>query len=104
MNLPLKPENNRIYKYPFGILSRGEFTATINNGQLSDILDVQEQANHLVLWASVDINQTGSQQINIKVCWTGDQEPDLDRWVYWKTIQGSDGLVYHVYIDFNYLH
>lgn len=102
MNLPLdiKPQNNRIYKYPFGILSRGEFTATINNGQLSNILDIQEQADHLMLWASVDIDQMVSpQKIKVKICWTGDPEPDLNYWIYWKTIQASDGLVYHVYID-----
>ena len=84
---------NRIYKYDFGPLSHGTKIVTVNNS-ITRILDFQEQYGHLVMWASVweDIEPL---EISVDVRWTGDAEPDR---IYHKTIQGSDGLVYHIYL------
>jgi hypothetical protein len=83
----------RIFKYDFGSLSLGTKTTTINNA-LVRILDFQEQYGHLVMWASV-WDDVPPMEITVDVRWTGDVEPDKQ---YYKTIQGSDGLVYHIYI------
>lgn len=98
------PKQNRIYKYPISILAPGTFSIPITGGRLERILDFQEQAGHLVVWAVIDTAQLGYQgSIDIKVCWTGDPEPDPNQYFYWRTIQGSDGLVYHIYVHDDYL-
>lgn len=56
--------------------------------------DFQEQYGNLVMWASVKSN-IKPQDIIVDVRWTGDAEPNGK---YIQTIQGSDGLVYHIYI------
>ena len=84
---------NRIYKYDLGKLGPGIKTITIDN-ELSHILDIQEQGTHLMMWASVGAN-IKPQDITIDVRYTGDTEPNKR---YFKTIQGFDGLVYHIYI------
>ena len=84
---------NRIYKYDFGRLSPGIKTVTIDN-ELRHILDIQEQGTHLMMWAAVGAN-IKPQDFTIDVRWTGDAEPNK---TYFKTIQGFDGLVYHIYI------
>lgn len=83
---------NRIYKYDFGPLSPGTQTVIVNN-VIDRILDFQEQYGHLVMWASVR-EDIASITLTVDVRWTGDAEPARS---YCKTIQGSDGLVYHIY-------
>lgn len=82
----------RIFKYDFGPLSTGTKTVTVDNA-IAYILDFQEQYGHLVMWASVweDINPT---EVTVDVRWTGEVEPNKS---YYKTIQSSNGLVYHIY-------
>ena len=84
---------NRIYKYDFGRISPGIKTVTVYN-ELHRILDIQEQGNCLVMWASVG-DDLKPQYFTIDVRYTGDVEPDK---TYFKTIQDSYGLVYHIYI------
>lgn len=84
---------NRIFKYEFGRLNPGRQTIVAHK-KINRILDFQEQYGYLVMWASVsDEDQTCP--VNIDVRWTGETEPNM---TYFKTIQGSDGLVYHIYI------
>lgn len=82
----------RIYKYDFGPLRPGTKTVTVDN-RMAYILDFQEQYGNLVMWVSVwdDICPT---EVTVDVRWTGEVEPER---AYYKTIQGSDGLVYHIY-------
>lgn len=84
---------NRIFKYNFGILRPGIQTITVDN-EINYIMDFQEQYGNLVMWASVGAN-IKPQDVTIDVRWTGDVAPNKR---YFKTIQGSDGLVYHIYI------
>ena len=84
---------NRIFKYDFGPLNPGSQTIMISN-VLSTILDFQEQYGHLVMWASAS-SEVDPHPMTIDVRWTGETEPNK---TYFKTIQGSDGLVYHIYI------
>lgn len=83
----------RIFKYDFGRLNPGRQTIMIHN-KLHFILDFQEQDGNLVMWASVS-NEKAPIPFSIDVRWTGETEPNM---TYFKTIQGSDGLVYHIYI------
>lgn len=85
----------RIFKYDFGRLSPGIKTITIDN-EVHHILDIQEQGDHLVMWASVGAN-IKPQNFTIDVRWTGEAEPNK---TYFKTIQGFDGLVYHIYLEY----
>ena len=101
-DLHTTPSDVRIFKYHFGPIDRGVFSTTINYGKLVNILSVQEQNNLLVMWASVDVNRpSDNHEIRVKVCWTGDNEPDPYKWIHWETIQTTRGLVYHVYRDLN---
>ena len=84
---------NRIFKYDFGRLNPGRQTIVLDN-KPNYILDFQEQDGNLVMWASVS-DMEGCFLFNIDVRWTGETEPNM---TYFKTIQGSDGLVYHIYI------
>lgn len=83
----------RIFKYEFGPLNPGHQTIMIHN-KMHLILDFQEQNGQLVMWASVSEEKV-SRPFSIDVRWTGESEPNM---TYFKTIQGSDGLVYHIYI------
>lgn len=83
----------RIFKYDFGPLSPGRKTITVDN-EIDYIMDFQEQYGNLVMWASVGAN-IKPQNVIIDVKWTGEIVPPLR---YVQTIQGSDGLVYHIYI------
>ena len=84
---------NRIFKYDFGPLLTGIKTITIDN-EVRHLLDIQEQDDHLVMWASVGAN-IKPKDFTIDVRWTGEAEPNK---TYFKTIQSSNGLVYHIYI------
>ena len=84
---------NVIYKYNFGPLSTGIKTVTIQN-EINYILDFQEQDGNMVMWASVG-ESTVPRQITIDSVWTGYVHPD---WTYVGTIQGSDWLVYHIFM------
>ena len=84
---------NRIFKYNFGMLRPGIQTITVDN-EINYIMDFKEQHGNLVMWSTVGAN-IKPQDITIDVKWTGDAEPNK---TYFKTIQGSDGLVYHIYI------
>ena len=84
---------NRIFKYDFGLLTHGIKTVTVDN-EIIHIMDIQEQSGHIVMWVSVGAN-IKPQDITIDVRWTGQVEPHK---TYFKTIQGFDGLVYHIYI------
>lgn len=86
---------NRILKYDFGRLSPGIKTVTIK-GELHHILDIQDQGDHLVMWASVG-HSVKSQDITVDVRYTGDTEPNK---TYYKTIQDDYGLVYHIYLEY----
>ena len=83
----------RIFKYDFGPLSPGTKTITVDN-EINYIMDFQEQYGNLVMWASVGDN-VKPQNVTIEVKWTGDSAPPLR---YVQTIQGSDSLVYHIFI------
>lgn len=82
-----------IFKYNFGMLSPGVYTVTVCN-KIDYIMDFQEQGGCLVMWASVG-EKIEPRQVSVDVRWTGYQTPD---WQYVKTIQGSDCLVYHIYL------
>ena len=84
---------NMIFKYDFGILSPGIHTTIVDN-EINYIMDFQEQYGQLVMWANVK-GHMNPKQVSIDVRWTG--EPASD-WQYVKTIQGSDFLVYHIYV------
>ena len=86
---------NKIYKYDLGRLSTGLKIVPIDN-ELNHILDIQEQGTHLMMWVSVGTN-IKPQNIIINVRYTGDPEPDA---TYLKTIQGYDGFVYHIYLEY----
>ena len=97
---PTSPDRvPRIFKYSCGHLDRGILTAKVQGPRLEQILDIQEQGDRLVLWATVDVAQMGYQHtIQIYSAYTGDP-PAGKSWSYFKTIQSeSDGLVYHLYI------
>lgn len=87
---------NRIFKYNFGPLSPGVKTITIYN-KVSYILDFQEQDGCLVMWACVG-ESAPPKEVQLNVRWTGDAEPEGQ---YVRTIQGSDCLVYHIYLMSN---
>lgn len=84
---------NTIFKYNFGPISPGIKTVTIDN-EFVCLLDIQEQDGDFVMWAHVGTNMK-PQNVTIDVRWTGEVAPNK---TYIKTIQGSDGLVYHIYI------
>ena len=84
---------NRIYKYDFGPLSPGIKTITIDN-EVNYLLDIQEQYGNLVAWVSVS-DSIKPCTFGVDVRWTGEVAPDKR---YITTIQGSDGLVYHIYL------
>lgn len=84
---------NMIFKYDFGILSPGVHTLTVDN-EINHIMDFQEQYGQLVMWANVKGSMKPTQ-VSVDVRWTGYPASD---WQYVKTIQGSDGLVYHIYL------
>ena len=84
---------NVIYKYNFGPLSNGLKTVTIQN-ELNYVLDFQEQDGNLVMWASVG-ELIEPKQMIIDSVWTGCAHP---AWTYAGTIQGSDMLVYHIFM------
>lgn len=86
----------KIFKYNFGILSFGIHTVTVNN-KIDYIMDFQEQDGDLVMWASVE-EKIEPKQVSVDVRWTGYSPSD---WQYVKTIQGSDYLVYHIYLKPN---
>ena len=87
---------NRIFKYNFGPLSHGAKTINIYN-KVSYILDFQEQDGCLVMWACVG-EPSSPKKVQLNVVRTGDAEPDGQ---YARTVQGSDNLVYHVYLMSN---
>ena len=84
---------SRIFKYDFGPIGRGIKTITANN-PVYQILDIQEQDGNLVMWANVG-DSVAPHNIYIEVVWTGEATPNK---TYFKTIQDSDGLVYHIFI------
>ena len=85
---------NRIFKYDFGRLIPGIHAVTLDN-KVNYIMDFQEQHGNIVMWASVN-EKFEPKLVSIDVRWTG--EPPSD-WQYVKTIQGSDGLVYHIFLE-----
>ena len=83
----------RIFKYDFGPIGRGIKTITANN-PVYQILDIQEQDGNLVMWVTVG-DKTAPHDISMEAVWTGESTPNK---TYFKTIQDSDGLVYHIFI------
>ena len=88
----------KIFKYDLGHIDRGILSATIEGPAFVNIVDVQEQGDHLVMWAIVDTARMGDQTtIQIYSAYTGDPPPGKD-WTYIKTIQSQfDDLVYHLF-------
>jgi hypothetical protein len=88
----------KIFKYILGHIDRGILSATIEGPQFINMVDVQEQGDHLVMWAIVDTVRMGSKTtIEIYSAYTGDPPPGKD-WTYIKTIQSQfDDLVYHLF-------
>lgn len=84
----------KIYKYE---LQEGanEITAPI-----IQVLDIQLQGELPVMWAYVIVDSRLMRTINIQMLWTGMTvtEELLREYEYFKTLQDSSGLVWHVFL------
>ena len=65
-----------------------------------EILDIQLQGDLPVMWALVNTGSKLNRTVDIQMVWTGQEiAPDmLKEYQYIKTLQSSDGLVWHVFI------
>ena len=96
--IPSVHSTPKIFKYNFGPIDRGILSATIEGPEFVNLVDIQEQGDHLVMWAIVDTVWMGARTtIELYSAYTGDPPPG-EGWTYLKTIQSQfDGLVYHLF-------
>lgn len=68
-----------------------------------DILDIQEQGDAFWVWALVDTELPQEETQIFSIAWTGrpietSLKPKAAFYKYMKTIQASNGLVYHFFL------
>ena len=93
-----------IYKYyiaPVNIAPQ-EVTVHFSNFVI-DILDIQEQGDAFWVWALVDTELPQEETQIFSIAWTGrpietNLKPRAAFYKYMKTIQASNGLVYHFFL------
>jgi hypothetical protein len=87
-----------IHKYPIPVTDYVEIEMPGN----AIIRHVGEQSGHICIWAEVNLDTThepmyGWKDVGISVYGTGHNIENHDEYI--GTVQMSDGLVWHVYVD-----
>lgn len=71
----------------------------IRLAETANILTVQEQSGHLVVWAEIDTNYK-SIEVSFFAYATGDELPE-QHGSYISTVQAKNGFVFHVFLKTN---
>ena len=92
----------RILKYDLEINNNRPQTLTING--LVQCVDVREQDGVLRLWALV-YEGVGPRNISFRIIGTGHYVEGgmLNHWTHWRTVHMSNGLVWHIFVDYDHL-
>lgn len=99
----MSPPSKVVYKYTITHkLAESETSYVAFVPPSAQLLDVQYQRGHVMLWALVNPDEQCTKLIELRIFFTGEPIPakvlDPIHWSYFKTLHGPpEGIVYHVF-------